>query len=158
MEPLKARQDLLSINEHETLFQNIEDIRTISLNIIDQILQNEVYINTVADIYLRGLSLIRSAYKKYCYGLKAANLVLMKKSHSSNHEFMRFIAEPPIPRKCPDIITFIHKPLHHFRQILRDFQLLASSCHLESRDYNYLQGIINELQVCSLVIALTPKF
>ena len=52
---------------------------------------------------------INSAYRKYCCGLKKADCILVEKTRCS--EFMRLVTDPPIPKKRPDLVSFIHKPL-----------------------------------------------
>lgn len=42
-------------------------------------------------------------------GLKRADCLLAQQS--SSQEFMRVTSEPPIPKRRPDLTTFIHKPL-----------------------------------------------
>jgi hypothetical protein len=147
--PLKQRRDLITNQEHAILFQNIEDIKFLSETLLEQIAQNstELNVNTIANIYVKKTGSIHLAYKKYCLGLKHANFVLVDKLHNSNYEFTKFITEPTIPRKCPDLTTYIHKPLHHFRDILKIFQMIASYCHIDSKEYDNLQKIITEFQV-----------
>lgn len=155
VQPLLQRRDLITSQEHDILFQNIEDIKFLSETILEQIVQSscELNVNTLANIYVKKTGNIHSAYKKYCLGLKHANFVLVDKLHNTNYDFTKFINEPNIPRKCPDLTTFIHKPLHHFRDILKIFQLIASYCHIDSKEYTNLQKIITEFQVSmSLII------
>lgn len=49
------------------------------------------------------------AYRRYCCGLKKADCLLVEKTRNST--FMRLLTEPPIPRRRPDLTTFLHKPL-----------------------------------------------
>ncbi|ETN67418.1 Protostome-specific GEF [Anopheles darlingi] len=86
------------------------------------------------------------AYRKYCNGLKKADCVLVNKSRNSNCDFMKFITEPPVPRKRPDLTTFIHRPLQHFREILKHMQMIASHCRVDSEEQINFNSIINELQ------------
>lgn len=60
---------------------------------------------------------------------------------------MKFITEPPVPRKRPDLTTFIHRPLQHFRELLKLFQMIASYCRLDTEEYNNFQTVIAEIQV-----------
>lgn len=41
---------------------------------------------------------------------------------------------------------FIHRPLQHFREILKLMQLLASNCHIDTEEHKNLTTVINELQ------------
>lgn len=60
---------------------------------------------------------------------------------------MKFITEPSVPRKRPDLTTFIHRPLQHFREIFKLVQLLSSYCRLDTEEFNNFQTVINEIQV-----------
>lgn len=147
--PLKQRRDLITFQEHDILFQNTEDIKFLSESILEQIMQSssELNVNTLSNIYVRKTGSFHSLYKKYCLGLKHANCVLVDKLHNTNYDFTTFITEPNMPRKSPDLTTFIHKPLHHFRDILKLFQMIGSYCHIDSKEYDNLQKIITEFQV-----------
>lgn len=59
---------------------------------------------------------------------------------------MTFIGEPLIPKKRPDITTFIHRPLQHFRDILKLIQMIASNCPTDSKENKNFTNVINELQ------------
>jgi hypothetical protein len=50
-----------------------------------------------------------AGYRRYFSGLKKADCLLVAKTR--NPDFMRLIVEPPMPRRRPDLTTFIHKPL-----------------------------------------------
>lgn len=50
-----------------------------------------------------------SGYRRYCSGLKKADCLLVEKTRNST--FTRLITEPPVPRRRPDLTTFVHKPL-----------------------------------------------
>lgn len=59
---------------------------------------------------------------------------------------MAFISEPAIPKKRPDITTFIHRPLQHFRDILKLIQMIATNCPSDSDEHRNFTNVINELQ------------
>lgn len=59
---------------------------------------------------------------------------------------MCFVTEPPIPKKRPDITTFIHRPLQHFREILKLIQMITSNCPTESEEFKNFTNVISELQ------------
>lgn len=71
----------------------------------------------------------------------------MNKSRNANSDFMNFIVEPPIPRKRPDLTTFIHRPLQHFREILKLIQITASHSRVDSEEFKNFTSVINDLQV-----------
>ncbi|XP_058835219.1 uncharacterized protein LOC131692276 isoform X2 [Topomyia yanbarensis] len=145
---LRERKDLISPNDHKTLFQNIDELSRISEDILEQIIQDETepQIHFAARVYLSKSTALCAAYKKYCNGLKKADCVLVNKSRNSSCDFMRFITEPPVPRKRPDLTTFIHRPLQHFREILKLVQMIASHCRVDSEEHSNFNIIINELQ------------
>lgn len=53
---------------------------------------------------------------------------------------------PQVPRKRPDLTTFIHRPLQHFREILKLIILLTSHCQPSSEEYKIFTAVINALQ------------
>ncbi|XP_035793090.1 uncharacterized protein LOC118467123 isoform X3 [Anopheles albimanus] len=146
--PLRERKDLISSNDHKTLFQNIDELSRISEDILEQVIQDEteLQIHFASRVYLSKSTALCVAYRKYCNGLKKADCVLVNKSRNSNCDFMKFITEPPVPRKRPDLTTFIHRPLQHFREILKHMQMIASHCRVDSEEQINFNSIINELQ------------
>jgi len=52
---------------------------------------------------------LTNAYRKYCLGLKKADCLLAQQT--SNPGFLRVVSDPPIPKRRPDLTTFLHKPL-----------------------------------------------
>uniref|UniRef100_A0A182QV88 Uncharacterized protein n=1 Tax=Anopheles farauti TaxID=69004 RepID=A0A182QV88_9DIPT len=146
--PLRERKDLISQNDHKIMFQNIDELSRISEDILEQIIQDETepQIHFASRVYLSKSTAICVAYRKYCNGLKKADCVLVNKSRNSNCDFMKFITEPPVPRKRPDLTTFIHRPLQHFREILKLVQMIASHCRVDSEEHNNFNNIISELQ------------
>uniref|UniRef100_A0A182K2Z5 DH domain-containing protein n=1 Tax=Anopheles christyi TaxID=43041 RepID=A0A182K2Z5_9DIPT len=171
--PLRERKDLISPNDHKILFQNIDELSRISEDILEQIIQDETepQIHFASRVYLSKSTALCAAYRKYCNGLKKADCVLVgclfflflsipydiiimprytrqvNKSRNSNCDFMKFITEPPVPRKRPDLTTFIHRPLQHFREILKLVQMIASHCRVDSEEHNNFHSIISELQI-----------
>ncbi|CAO1418624.1 unnamed protein product [Diamesa tonsa] len=145
---MKERKDLISANDHRTLYQNIDELLQLSEDILEQLLQNDhdPQIHFASRVYLSKTTAICAAYKKYCNGLKRADCVLVNKSRTSNSDFMTFINEPPIPKKRPDITTFIHRPLQHFREVLKLIQMIQTNCPNDSDESKNFTNVINELQ------------
>jgi len=93
--PLRERKDLISQNDHRTLFQNIDELMQISEDILEQLqLQDDggggggvsigvcngnidSQMHFVSRVYLSKTTAICAAYKKYCNGLKRADCVLV---------------------------------------------------------------------------------
>lgn len=75
----KDKKELISINDHRTLFQNIDELLQISEDIIEQLLQNDhdPQIHFASRVYLSKTTAVCAAYKKYCNGLKRADCVLV---------------------------------------------------------------------------------
>jgi hypothetical protein len=55
-------------------------------------------------------------------GLKRADCLLAQQS--SSQEFMRVTSEPPIPKRRPDLTTFIHKPLEVIKILNFEFKII----------------------------------
>jgi hypothetical protein len=72
--------------------------------------------------------------------------IQVNKSRTCNSDFTTFINEPLIPKKRPDITTFIHRPLQHFRDILKLIQMIATNCPTDSNENKNFTNVINELQ------------
>ncbi|XP_054729033.1 uncharacterized protein LOC129238026 [Anastrepha obliqua] len=148
VQPLQDRKDLISPNDHRTLFQNIDELLRISEDILEQLCNDdqEPQMNFASRVYLSKTTAICAAYKKYCNGIKRADCVLVNKSRQMGSEFVAFITEPQVPRKRPDLTMFIHRPLQHFREILKLMQLLASNCHVDTEEHKNFTTVIAELQ------------
>ncbi|KAJ0180925.1 hypothetical protein K1T71_003010 [Dendrolimus kikuchii] len=149
--PLAERADLIAPNDHQLLFQNIEEIFRLSEDILDQVVQDdgEIQTSTVVAVYLQKTPVFLSLYKKYCLGLKRADCVLVKKSKDPSGAFSRFCTSPPIPRRRPDITSLVHKPLEQFRELLRLMRAAASSTGAGPYDQlekKQLQVIVEQLQ------------
>ncbi|XP_032582166.1 uncharacterized protein LOC6616148 isoform X3 [Drosophila sechellia] len=151
VQPLGERKDLISPNDHRTLFQNIDELLRIAEDILEQLCSSdqqdqEPHMNFASRVYLSKTTAICAAYKKYCNGIKRADCVLVNKSRQTGSEFIAFITEPAVPRKRPDLTMFIHRPLQHFREILKLMQLLAGNCHVDTEEHKNFSTVINELQ------------
>lgn len=73
-------------------------------------------------------------------------LFQVNKSRHSNSEFVTFITVPQVPRKRPDLTTFIHRPLQHFREVLKLIILLASNCRPDTEECKNFTSVIAALQ------------
>ncbi|XP_049884492.1 uncharacterized protein LOC126379711 [Pectinophora gossypiella] len=150
--PLAERADLIAPNDHQLLFQNLEEIFRLSEDILDQVVQDdgEIQTSTVVAVYLQKTPVFLSLYKKYCLGLKRADCVLVKKSKDPSGAFSRFCTSPPIPRRRPDITSLVHKPLEQFRELLRMMRAAAAASGAGPYDQlekKQLQVIVEQLQI-----------
>ncbi|XP_049804965.1 uncharacterized protein LOC126248203 [Schistocerca nitens] len=145
--PLSERKDLLSSNEHQTLFQNCEELLRLTEDILEQLVQDdaEQCAPGIGRVYLRKLNVLTNSYKRYLVGLKAADCLLVAKMR--NQEFMRLVVEPTVPRRKPDLTTFLHKPLEHYRDILKLLQTILHQTKVTEDDYPILSKVVHELQL-----------
>lgn len=144
--PLKHRKDLLTPTEHEILFKNIEALRAEMENEIKN--HREDDLQHTIESYKRRISSIIDVYKNYFTTLKHCNCIMVDKTHHS--EFIKFIADPPIPSNQLVLNSFLHKPLEHFKDVIKTFQLILAHCHIDSKDFRDVTFIINEMKVISV--------
>lgn len=105
----------------------------------------EPNISILARTYHLKLSELNSAYRRYCSGIQKADCVLANKTKNSNSEFVRFLQTPSVPRRRPDITAFIHKPLEHFREILKLFTLIQSCIKSNHDDFSVINQVVHGL-------------
>lgn len=89
---LRERKDLISTNDHRTLFQNIDELLQLSEDVLEQLLQNDhdPQIHFASRVYLSKSMAICAAYKKYCNGLKRADCVLVIGSPRNYYDLFCF--------------------------------------------------------------------
>jgi hypothetical protein len=146
---LSFRKDVLKeiCNSKNTL-----QILRITEDVLDHLLQEdgEPHIHNLIRTYHTKLNEITTAYRRYCSGIKKADCVLANKTKSSTSEFVRFLQTPSIPRRRPDITSFIHKPLEHYREILKAFTVIQSNTKSNHEDYPVINQLVHDLQVIDL--------
>ncbi|XP_063235064.1 uncharacterized protein LOC134537975 [Bacillus rossius redtenbacheri] len=145
--PLADRRDLLSVNEHLALFQNAEELLRLTEDISEMLLQEEGenFGQNIGRIYLKKMGTMNAAYRRYFSGIKKADCLLAAKTRST--DFMRSIVEPPVPRRRPDLTAFLHKPLEHYREVLKLLQTILNTSKVTDDDYPVLARIVQEMQV-----------
>lgn len=146
--PLKQRKDLITTNEHEILFKNIEILKSVTEKLVENYTDDDDW-ERVIDGYKYQINNIQEIYKKYFNMLKHANCILVDKTH--HPEFIKFIGEPSISRNQLHLTSFINKPLQHYRDILKIFQLMIAHCPIDSKEHNDIDAIIKELQVKNFI-------
>ncbi|KAF7267264.1 hypothetical protein GWI33_019497 [Rhynchophorus ferrugineus] len=146
---LAERRDLITPSEHRILFQNCDELLRITEDILDHLVREdgEMDTNLLVRVYRCKLHEIITSYKRYCAGIKKADCVLANKMKNSNSEFVRFVQCPTIPRRRPDITTFIHKPLEHYREVLKILIAVQSQTQTKHEDYPVINQIVHDLQV-----------
>ncbi|RZB39848.1 uncharacterized protein BDFB_004581, partial [Asbolus verrucosus] len=145
---LAERRDLITAPEHKILFQNSEEILRITEDILDNLIQEdgEPNVHILTRTYHAKLNDITSAYRRYCSGIKKADCVLANKTKNSSSEFVRFLQTPSIPRRRPDITAFIHKPLEHYREVLKLFTVIQSNTKSNHEDFPVINQLVHDLQ------------
>ncbi|XP_008201022.1 uncharacterized protein PsGEF isoform X2 [Tribolium castaneum] len=142
---LAERRDLITPSEHKILFQNSEEILRVTEDILDNLVHEEGVHNLIRTYHAK-LNEITAAYRRYCSGIKKADCVLANKTKNSNSEFVRFLHTPSIPRRRPDITAFIHKPLEHYREVLKAFTVIQSHTKPNHEDYPVINQLVHDLQ------------
>ncbi|KAK6620855.1 hypothetical protein RUM43_011151 [Polyplax serrata] len=144
--PLTEKREFLNPAQHHVLFQNIEEILRLTEENLDQIIQGELdaIVNSIGSLYYKNLPNLKVAYRRYCTGIKRADCLLAEKS--KNTEFNRFCAEPAIPRKRPDLTTFLHKPLEHYRELLKLLQTILNKTKPSDVDHPALSKVVADMQ------------
>ncbi|XP_073988009.1 protostome-specific GEF isoform X3 [Rhodnius prolixus] len=142
--PLSERKDLISPAEHAVLFQNAQELLRHTEDILELYVQDETLGQSLGRIYHKKLNGLSNAYKRYCVGLKKADCLLVEKTR--NPGFMKLITEPPVPRRRPDLTTFIHKPLEHYREVLKLLQTTLNITKTKDEDYIALSKVVHEMQ------------
>lgn len=102
--------------------------------------------NLIRTYHLKSHDII-SAYKRYCPGIKKADCILANKTKNSNSDFSRFLQIPQIPRRRPDITAFIHKPLEHYREMLKLLTIIQTNTKSTQEDFPVINQVVHDLQV-----------
>ncbi|XP_050535694.1 uncharacterized protein LOC126902449 isoform X2 [Daktulosphaira vitifoliae] len=144
--PLAERKDVLKPKEHTILFQNVQELLRITEDTLERIIDNDwkQLARNMCKVYVNKIDQINTAYYKYCKGIIRADSLLVEKSQNTN--FLNLIKDPPIPERRPDLITFLHKPLEHYRNILKCMQLIQINSENNQDDFEALSHIVHEMQ------------
>ncbi|XP_066956029.1 uncharacterized protein [Macrobrachium rosenbergii] len=146
--PLKFRTDLITQTQHSQLFSNMDQLVDMSDSVVDRLMGNdddEGIGDNVGFIYYQMVDEMAENYSKYFSGLPEADKVLSHKLHEI--DFKDFLLTPQIPRKKPDITTFIHKPAEHIRELVGFLTKLYSSSP-GHKDNAYLDTVLDRLKAC----------
>ncbi|XP_054270896.1 uncharacterized protein LOC128991751 [Macrosteles quadrilineatus] len=144
--PLSERRDIITPQDHSVLFQNAQELLRLTEDLLEMMIQEEGehFGMSVGRIYLRKMTAMMSGYRRYCCGLKKADCLLVEKTRNS--AFTKLITEPPVPRRRPDLTTFVHKPLEHFRDILKLLQTIQNTTSSKDEDYPAISRVVHEFQ------------
>ncbi|XP_050428180.1 uncharacterized protein LOC126838097 isoform X2 [Adelges cooleyi] len=144
--PMAERKDLLKSKEHAFLFQNVQELLRITEDTLERIIDNDWkhLARNMCKVYVKKIDRLNAAYYKYCKGIIQADSLLVEKSQ--NTKFVELIKDPPIPDRRPDLITFLHKPLEHYRYILKCMQIIQTNTENNEDDFEALSHIVHEMQ------------
>lgn len=137
---LKNRKDLLSSKDHELLFKSIEGIRLVMENICQR--DNP---ENIVHAYKSNMKQLLEEFEKYFATIKTADSIVVDKTH--HPEFIKFIANPPIPSNQPLFHNFLHKPMEYYNGLQKNFQIMLGQSRVDSQEYIDLNLIIKRLQV-----------
>ncbi|XP_064101580.1 uncharacterized protein LOC135212112 [Macrobrachium nipponense] len=146
--PLKFRTDLITQAQHSQLFSNMDQLVDMSDSVVDRLMGNDDddgIGDNVGFIYYQMVDEMAENYSKYFSGLPEADKLLSHKLHEI--DFKDFLLTPQIPRKKPDITTFIHKPAEHIRELVGFLTKLYSSSP-GHKDNTYLDTVLDRLKAC----------
>lgn len=73
--------------------------------------------------------------------------MLANKTKNSSSDFVKFLQTPAIPRRRPDVTVFIHKPLEHYREILKLLNVILSYTKPNHEDYAVISQVVHDMQV-----------
>jgi hypothetical protein len=95
--------------------------------------------------YKRNLNSLVDEYEKYFSAIKAADCVVVDKTH--HPEFIKFIANPPIPSNQPLLHDYLHKPLEYYNELQKNLLMMLSQTRIDSLEYQDLNRITSCLKV-----------
>lgn len=148
---LKNRKDLLSSKEYEIIFKPIDEIKLVMENICKRESSE-----CLVESYKKNLRDFIDVYEKYFATIKPAEGIFVDKTH--HPEFIKFIANPPIPSHQPIFHNFIQSPLEYFKTLQMNFKIMLSQCRIDSSEYKDLSQIINQLQVSLKLSVVKSSF
>lgn len=145
--PLKFRSDLVTPRQHEVLFNNLDQLMDLSETLVDRLMGNDDdnIGDQVGRAYYMLIDELADHYSNYLRGLPEADKVLVNKLHDLS--FKDFLQVPQVPRKKPDITTFIHKPAEHLREVL-GLLTQVYSVSPGHQDNTYLDTVLERLKEC----------
>ncbi|XP_065343391.1 uncharacterized protein LOC135941683 isoform X3 [Cloeon dipterum] len=145
--PLADRKDLLSSQDHFILFQNSEELVMLTEEMLEQMLTDDTDSlgQNLGRVYVNKVQALTNAYRKYCLGLKKADCLLAQQS--SHPGFMKVVSDPPIPKRRPDLTTFLHKPLEHYRETLKLLQTVLKNSKVNDEEYAALSKVVHAFEV-----------
>ncbi|CAL4160584.1 unnamed protein product, partial [Meganyctiphanes norvegica] len=143
--PLKFRTDLITDRQHETLFANLDQLVDLCECLVDKLMgqEDDVIGEFIGKTYYELIDDLSSHYQHYLEGLPEADKVLQVKLREM--DFKDFLVYPTVPRKKPDITTFLHKPLEHLREVLGLLQQVYNYLPATA-DNNYLDIVLEKLK------------
>ncbi|XP_047480621.1 uncharacterized protein LOC125033282 [Penaeus chinensis] len=145
--PLKFRSDLITQRQHDLLFNNMEQLVDLAESLVDRLMGNDG--DSIGDqvglSYYALVEELAENYSLYLEGLPEADKILAFKLQDM--DFKDFLLVPTVPRKKPDITSFLHKPAEHLREVLGLLTQVYSASPGHS-DITYLDTVLERLKSC----------
>lgn len=145
--PLGQRKDLLGSKEHELLFRNITNIRTVMEKIF-LLGDHRDSLEIIIQSYMSNMKEFIYEYEKYFAMLKTVECqqIIVDKTH--HPEFLKFIANPPPQGTQPFFHNFVQTPLEFYTDGLqKNFQFILAQLRIDSQEYRDLNHLIEKLKV-----------
>lgn len=136
----------MSSKEHEILFRNISIIKTVIETIYKE--EHRDSLEVIIQSYKKNIKNFIEVYEKYFSVLQTADCIIVDKTH--HPEFLKFVANPAIPNGQPLFHNFIHRPMEHFLELQKHFQIILSQSKIDSQEYRDLNRLIEQLKVSLL--------
>ncbi|ELU00522.1 hypothetical protein CAPTEDRAFT_227441 [Capitella teleta] len=140
----------ISPSEHQTLFQNIEQLMSFSVHHLTKLQDcHSSQMTLQADvapgvIYQPWVDAMAEAYESYCNGIKSAFRLLLELSE--NPEFKGTLKEFTRSANGLSISQFLQKPLMHIKTLVLSFQQIALSTPLDHYEYKHVKFVIETLR------------
>lgn len=147
--PLRSRKDLLSSKEHEILFSNIENIKTVMEIVIfgdaSQKQPSRNNLEIIIQSYKANMHQFIEEYEKYVTTMSAVESLILEKT--LHPEFVKFIASPAPPYNQPLFHNFIKKPFEFYSMLRTNFQIILGQSRIDSQEYRDVMFLLKLLQV-----------
>ncbi|KAK2140872.1 hypothetical protein LSH36_1222g00016 [Paralvinella palmiformis] len=156
------RSALVSPSEHETLFNNIPKLLSLSdlhlqklekegLPFCDVADLQQRYVDTIGSIYLPQVQLMAEVFGQYCNGIKNSFRLLAElRKYDEFNAFLHRAAAVQCGQLS--ITEFIQKPLEHIKNMVLILQEILSKTPAEHHDVDNLCHVVDALRnTCNLI-------
>lgn len=143
---------MISPQQHQSLFQNIEKILAISEYQLNQLISHDDsalfdMFNTIGKLYENKLRMSAEAFDIYLAGVEQSFVLLnnFTKCPGSNNFFSKFLLESGEDISM-DLKTFLLLPLYYVVSVYKSLQLIKSKTSAVNSDYQSLSNLLENLK------------